>query len=61
MKVGDLIYDHDLRSFGVVLQMKELQTCAVPLEWAKVLYFWGVEEWSVQKGDMSVEVIRESR
>ncbi len=61
MNAGDLIYDHDLESFGIVLQMKELQNYACTFEWAKVLYPWGVDEIEVQKDDLDIEVIRESR
>ncbi len=61
MKVGDLIYDHDLKSFGVVLQMKELQNYACTFEWVEVLYPWGVDTIEVQKDDLDIEVIRENR
>ena len=61
MKCGDLIYDHEFEAYGLVLEAEELQNYSATFEWASVLYPWGVDSIEVQKDDIDIEVIRESR
>lgn len=61
MKVGDLIYDHEYKSYGLIIETKKMKNVAVPFDYLKILYPRGVDRIEIPEGDDSIEVLNESK
>lgn len=57
MKAGNLIYDHEEKVHGLVIEARKLKNIAGIFDSLKVLYPSGFDRFEIPEGDDSIEVI----
>ena len=61
VKAGDLIYDHEEKVYGLVIEARKLKNVASIFDSLKVLYPRGVDIIEIPEDDMSIEVLNAIR
>ena len=61
VNAGDLIYDHEDKSYGLIIETKKIKNVAVPFDYLKILYPSGIDRIEIPEGDDSIEVIDDTK
>ena len=61
LKSGNLIYDHEYESYGLIIETKKIKNVAATFDHIKILYPRGVDIIEIPEDDMSIEVLNASR
>ena len=61
MKVGELIYDHEEKSYGLIIETKKIKNGGLAFDYLKIIYPRGIDRIEIPEGDDSIEVIDDTK